>query len=214
MKLGLFGGTFNPIHYGHLKAAEEILESIKLDKICFIPSNIPPHKDANNLIAPHHRLRMIELAIKNNKKLSVSDYEIKKGEISYTIDTLKYFKKETHDSDLYFIVGNDIFNTIETWKEYKSLFEISNFIVMIRPGFSEESEYLPVALSDLFRYHESNIHKTVYINKSSRLIIKLKIQGLEISSSQIRHFVSSSKSVNNLVPPEVENYMLENKLYN
>jgi len=214
VKLGLYGGTFNPIHLGHLKAAEEIIVSIGLDKICFVPSNIPPHKDDHFLIDGIHRFKMIKLSIANNDKFCVSDYEISRQDVSYTINTLRYFSKKYRDDELFFIVGNDIFNEIETWKNYKSLFDLANFIVILRPGFTEDFDYLPVALSEVFRYYEGDSEKAIYKNKSSKMLIKLKIKGLKISSSDIRNLAIDSKPIKNLVPPPVEKYILKHNLYN
>ena len=214
MKLGLYGGTFNPIHLGHLKAAEEIIASVGLDKICFVPSNIPPHKYHNSLIAGIHRFNMIKLCIKDNNKFCVSDFEISRQDVSYTINTLRYFSNTYREADLYFIVGNDIFNEIETWKNYKSLFDLGNFIVIIRPGFTEDIDFLPVALDKVFRYYEGDSDKIIYKNKSSKMLIKLRINGFKISSSEIRNLVIDSKPIKNLVPLPVEKYILRNNLYN
>lgn len=214
MKLGLFGGTFNPIHLGHLKAAEEIIKLAGLDKICFIPSNISPHKNDQLLVDGKHRLNMIKLSIRENNKLCVSDYEISREDVSYTIYTLRYFNSKFKEDDLFFIVGNDIFNEIETWKDYKSLFTLSNFIVIIRPGVAEAFGYLPVALREVFRYYESDSEKIIYKNKSSKMLIKLRIKGFEISSSEIRKLVLVSKPIKNLVPSVVERYILKHNLYN
>jgi len=213
VKIGLFGGTFNPIHCGHLKAAEEIIEKIKLDKICFIPSNIPPHKEENELADANQRFKMVESAIRGKDKFCISDYEILKKEKSYTVDTLKHFKGKFPGHEMYFIVGHDIFNPIETWKDFKELFELSNFIVISRPGVSDANDQLPLAIKDEFRYYREESEIKYYKHKSSKLLIKTQIKGLEVSSSEIRKLTKSKKPIKELVPLPVEHYILNNNLY-
>ncbi len=213
MKLGLFGGTFNPIHCGHIKAAEEIIKMIELDKVCFIPSNIPPHKEENELADANQRFKMVELAISGKHKFGISDCEISKKEKCYTVDTLKHFKEKFPAHELYFIVGHDTFNPIQTWKDYKDLFELSNFIVISRPGFSDEDDELPLAIKDDFRYYREESEIKYFKHKSSNLLIKTQIKGLEVSSSEIRELIKSKKSLKELVPLPVERYILKNNLY-
>lgn len=213
MKQGLFGGTFNPIHSGHVKAAEQILEILDIDRICFIPSNIPPHKDQKELATPEQRYEMVKLATHGNDRFSISDFEISSNKESYTIDTLKYFKDKLPEDDLYFIVGHDIFNQIDIWKEYKKLFELSNFIVISRPGYFDDDEDLPLAIKDDFRYDKTETGNTYYKHKNSNLIIKTQIEGIDISSSEIRELIKYNKSIHELVPPKVEQYIFDNNLY-
>ncbi len=213
MKLGLFGGTFNPIHSGHIVAAEQILEIFDLDRICFVPSNIPPHKDQDDLASTKQRFEMVKLAIEDNDKFSVSDYEISRSQESYTIDTLKYFKAEFPEDELYFIVGHDIFNLIDIWKDYKKLFELSNFIVISRPGYLDDDEDLPLAIKDDFRYDKTESANTYYKHKSSNLIIKTQIKGIDISSSEIRELIKNNNPIHELVPPKVQQYILDNNIY-
>lgn len=213
MKLGLFGGTFNPIHSGHLRAAEEITEKIKLDKICFIPSNIPPHKDDDDLEASEHRYKMVKLAINVSDNFCVSDYEISKNEKCYTVDTLRHFKEKFPAHDLYFIVGHDIFNQVQTWKDFERLFELAHFIVISRPGLLDDGEELPLAIKDDFRYYKQQSEIKFYKHKSSNLLIKTSIKGLEVSSSEVRELIKKNKPIKELVPRSVEQYISTNNLY-
>ena len=213
MKLGLFGGTFNPIHCGHIKAAEQIIKKIELDKVCFIPSNIPPHKEENELADANQRFKMVELAISGKDKFGISDYEILKNEKCYTVDTLEHFKEKFPTHELYFIVGHDIFNPIETWKSYRDLFELSNFIVISRPGLSNDNDELPLAIKDDFRYYKEDSEIKYFKHKSSNLLIKTQIKGLEVSSSEIRQLIKSRKSLKELVPLTVERYISNNNIY-
>lgn len=219
-KVGLFGGTFDPIHCGHLSAAEEIRSILNLDKIYFIPSGSPPHKVNSEITAASDRLEMIRLAIEENSHFEISEFELKSDTPSYTIKTLEHFSNIEPDVELYFIVGNELFNNIERWKDYKRLFELSNFAVITRPGFSKEgSSKVPLALKDDFRYHNSIDNVISYTNKNkdsalkNKSIVFIEIDGIEISSTDIRAFVKSKQSIKNLVPDKVERYISTKKLY-
>ncbi|HXF75168.1 MAG TPA: nicotinate-nucleotide adenylyltransferase, partial [Methylomirabilota bacterium] len=129
MKLGLFGGTFDPIHWGHLRSAEEVAESFGLDRVYFIPASIPPHKRGETTTPAEDRLKMVRLAVAGNDRFAVSTIEIKRAGVSYSIDTLRAFnaKKRRGDS-LYFIIGLDAFREIGTWKDFRELFSLCHFI--------------------------------------------------------------------------------------
>lgn len=213
-RVGLLGGTFNPVHLGHLRAAEEIREILTLDKICFIPAAIPPHKDSEEIISPDDRLRMLEISIQGNPFFEISDVELNRKGASYTIDTLKYFSSNFSEFELYFIVGNELFIEIDTWKNFKELFELSNFIVITRPGFSEDfSSLIPLAVKDDFRYYKKEKDVTIYLHKSSNTLAIAQIYGVQVSSTQIRDLLRDKKSIKYLVPAPVESYILSKKLY-
>ena len=136
MRIGILGGTFNPIHNGHLKIAEEVLKRLGLDKILFMPAYIPPHKDKEGIIDARHRIEMVRLAIADNPGFELSFIEIERGGVSYTIDTLRelghiYGKK----AELFFIIGIDAFLEIEAWKDAEALLASCNFIVIMRTSF-------------------------------------------------------------------------------
>lgn len=212
-KLGLFGGTFDPIHFGHLRAAEEIKQILDLEKVYFIPSAIPPHKTQSNITDPLKRLEMIKLAIKGNEYFDISEFELKSDNPSYTINTLEYFKNINPEHELYFIVGNEQFNIIESWKDYRKLFDLTNFAVITRPGFSElQSDKVPLALKDDFRYYNCIENVTSYTNKTKDIVF-IEIKGIEISSTDIRAFVKSKKSIKYLVPDQVQKFIISEKLY-
>ena len=135
VRLGILGGTFDPIHLGHLRAAEEIRERFELTQVLFVPAARPPHKEAGHLIDPTHRLRMTELATNENNAFAVSTIEIDTPGPSYSIDTLGTLQaKLGPKSDLYFIIGADAFMEIHTWKDVEGLLQATNFVVMSRPG--------------------------------------------------------------------------------
>jgi nicotinate-nucleotide adenylyltransferase len=213
-KIGLFGGTFNPVHLGHLRAAEEIRETLGLNKIYFIPAFIPPHKKRLEIATPRDRLGMLKLAIQGNPFFDVSDIELKREGKSYSVDTLTYFTSIFTDYSFFLIVGTDQFSEIATWKDYKTLLKLSNFVVMQRPGFDFNiSELIPLELKDDFRYYKKYRNVTHYINDRSLLLSFIKIEGFEISSTRIRGLIKDSKSFRYLVPIEVESYILSRSIY-
>ena len=211
MKIGLLGGTFNPIHLGHLRAAEEVREILALERIYFISSAMPPHKDSD-IASPTDRLKMVELAIQGNPFFETCDIELKRGGSSYTVDTLEYFSSKSPEFEIYFILGADLFSEIHTWKEYKRLFELSNFAVITRPGFPQTAS-IPLALRDDFRYYKSEENVISFLHKNSKILALVQIEGIHISSTQIRDLMGKNKTIKYLVPKEVEAYILENKLY-
>ncbi len=238
IKVGLLGGTFNPIHLGHLRAAEEVREILTLEKIYFIPASIPPHKDPSEVASSPHRLKMLKIATQGNPFFEISDFELRHDGPSYTIDTLRFFSTEFPEFDLYFILGTDLFSEMDTWKEHKKLFSISNFVLITRPGFSltgadpphtvrlnASSETggicpqddllsaIPVELRDDFRYYKKEEKATLYMHKSSNTLALVEIEGVKISSTQIRDLLKNRKSIKYLIPDKVESYILKNKLY-
>ncbi len=194
-KTGLFGGTFNPPHIGHLLIAKNITEEFNLDKIIFIPANIPPHKQSEHIIDAKHRMNMVKLLIESEPDFIVSDFEIKKADISYTIDTIKYFKSELADEELYFIVGSDNFFYIETWKDYKNLINIINFILYTRRNFTKDK---------ILEKHRKIINEKIFWAKS---------QMLDISASEIRIKIRNGENCKEDVGEKVWEYIVKNNLY-
>ncbi|MGQ9645748.1 MAG: nicotinate-nucleotide adenylyltransferase [Thermodesulfobacteriota bacterium] len=207
-KIGLFGGTFNPVHLGHLRGAEEIRESFGLEEVVFIPSAIPPHKTTEEIIEPHHRLEMVKRAIRKNPRFRASDVELKRSGKSYSIDTIRYFREKLN-GPLYFILGRDAFVEIETWKDFQNLFSLSHFIVMTRPNLSQSSP-LPRALAPAFRYDQKSFG---WMHVSGNTIFFKEINFLDISSTKVRELIQKGKSIKYLVPSEVEAYIVKHGLY-
>jgi len=210
-RVGLFGGTFNPIHLGHLRGAEEIRESFGLEEVIFTPAAIPPHKEAEGIMDPLHRLEMVQRATLKNPWFSVSDIELKRPGKSYSIDTLRYFK-EIHQGSLFFILGGDAFFEIETWREYETLFSLCHFIVMTRPSSQKKGEAieLPEGLAPFFGY-DPVIEGWIHVS-GNHLYLK-EITFLDISSTQVRELIEKGGSVRYLIPTEVEAYIEEKGLY-
>lgn len=206
MRIGLFGGTFNPIHLGHLRGAEEVREKMNLDKIIFIPAGNPPLKNID-IIEPKHRFMMTKLAIKNNPFFEISDLEIKKGGKSYTIDTLKYFKKLYSTDRIFFIMGIDSFCELNKWHKPEEIVRMVDMVVMARPGFSlseiENSKFIEKKLSI----------KCYKLKNSSKKVFYIPITPFYISSTNIRKSIFHGKSIRYFVSEEVRKYIEKNNLY-
>ncbi len=208
-RVGLFGGTFNPIHLGHLRGAEEIREDFHLDEVTFLPSSVPPHKMKEKVISAKHRVEMVRKAVSGNPYFSVSDAEISRPGKSYSIETIRYLR-ETRPDTFFFILGSDAFLEIETWREFQNLFSLCNFIVMIRPESQKKTASLPQALVPNFRYSSG---ERAWIHVSGYMLYFKEISFLDISSTKIRELIAEEKSVRYLIPPEVEAYIDEHDLY-
>lgn len=204
--IGLFGGSFNPIHIGHLRIAEDIRERFNLSKIIFIPAYQSPLKDKYKIKA-EDRLTMLKLSIKPNPNFDMDDIEIKKGGKSFTIDTILKYKKRLGYNPI-FIVGSDAFLTLDRWKEPLKLLNNTNFIVVCRDKDTPSivADYLKskfnrkISVSNIIEPYKVN----VYLFKGRRL---------DISATEIRNRIKEGKSITYLVLPEVENYIKENNLY-
>ena len=197
IKIGILGGTFDPIHYAHLATAEFIRDKYDIDKIIFIPSGNPPHKLCITT-DKYDRYNMTLLATESNEDFLVSKVEIERKKRTYTIDTLKYLKKKYKNADIYLITGADAICSVEEWKDVKKNFELATFITATRPGIS------------LLRSQETIEKLTKKYNAD---IITVYVPSLDISSTYIREQLNEGKSIRYLVPENVENYLYENKLY-
>jgi len=212
-KIGLLGGTFNPIHAGHLRAAEEIHEKFQLKEVIFIPAKLPPHKISAEVITATHRLKMVKLAIQGNSHFSVSDLELKRRGKSFTIQTINHFRMQYgEDALLFFILGMDAFMEIKIWKDYKMVFSLCDWIVMTRPGHPQKAfkEIIPVDLKRDFCYDSKG---KALIHRSNHRIYFAEITLLDISSSKIRERIKKGESVRYLLPERVEDYIEKNSLY-
>lgn len=185
MKIGILGGTFNPPHTGHIVIASQVKEKLGLDKVFFIPTNIPPHKDKEE-IDSSHRLQMTRLATGSESAFEVLDLEIKRGGISYTIDTVKELRQRFSDDDLYLIIGSDLANTFSSWKDYEQLKKMVRIAVAQR----EES---PLKDADDF--------------------IIIDITQIKICSSKIREMIKEGKPVDEFLDKSIKDYIDKNRLY-
>jgi len=212
LKVGIFGGTFNPIHLGHLRSAEEVREAFALDRIYFVPAARPPHKSGEALASAPHRLKMVELAVADHPAFSVSAVEVERTGPSYSVDTIRHFLADLHPVSLFFIIGLDAFHEIHTWKDYQVIPSLCNLIITSRPGVSTPplEQLLPVALRSVLWYDPA---VRMYRHASSNHLILHEIQGLNISASQIRSTVRQGKSIRYLVRSAVATYITAHALY-
>jgi nicotinate-nucleotide adenylyltransferase len=209
MRVGIFGGTFDPIHHGHLRAAEEVGESFSLERIYFVPVFIPPHKKDQKISGVEDRLNMVRLAIKDNSFFKLSDIEVKRGGISYSMDTIKSMEKKFEE--LYYLIGVDAFSEIHTWHRYTDLFYYTNFIVMVRPSHARESG-LRMFPSHVRKHIKALDDRTFEHVSGKRVHLQLVTQ-LDISATRIRFSTCEGKSIRYLVPSQVEKYIKGKELY-
>jgi nicotinate-nucleotide adenylyltransferase len=213
MKWGLFGGTYDPIHLGHLRCAEEVLEIFDLNRIIFVPASKPPHKIDADITSFHHREQMITLAIEGNPVFSFSNVEKERKDTSYSVETVEYIlKKYMENLELYFILGQDAFHAIQTWKDWQRLLLLCNFVVMTRPGYEDRGleGILPADFASRFTYDDT---VKGFRGPTGHVIFFRGVTFLDISSSDIRQRVKSGKSIKYLVPEAVRHYIVKNSLF-
>jgi nicotinate-nucleotide adenylyltransferase len=187
MKIGILGGTFNPIHIGHLILAEEAREKLGLDRIVFVPTHLPPHKDNSDIAPAMARFSMVRQAIKGNKHFDVSDIEIRRDGRSYTIDTIRALKLKFPKDDLYFIIGSDLLTYLDAWKDLGEIIKMVKFIAATRPGYPLE--------------------------KIPSYIQTVPIRAVDVSGFEVRQCVKENKSFRYLVPESVYKFIVRRKLY-
>ncbi len=211
-KLGVFGGTFNPIHLAHLRCAEEIAENFALDRVLFVPSGSPPHKSAG--IAPaEDRLAMVRLAVRGNPRFRASAIEVNRGGRSYSVDTLRELRRRFGAAvEIFFIVGMDAFLEIGTWREPEEVFALAHLVVISRPPYDGPPALgkLPIAVRRHICYRPTHRGRT---NHTGQQISFYRVTALEISASDVRNRVARGLSIRYLVPPPVESYIRRQALY-
>lgn len=212
MKIGILGGTFNPIHLAHLRIAEEVQEACELDRVLFIPAAEPPHKDVAGQVSFTHRLAMVEAAIRDYPNFQASDLEIQRSGKSFSVDTLDILHRQDPHGEFYFIIGLDSYRDIASWKEFSRLFSLCHLVVTTRPGVlvSDPLAPLPVAIHKDFCY---DVRAEIIRHKTGNNLIFLKETHLDISSTQIRALLADEQSIRHMVPPLVVDYIEEHRLY-
>lgn len=188
-RIGILGGTFNPIHNGHLLIAEQAREQALLDEVWFMPTRIPPHKTTEDLIDPLHRLRMVDLAIADHPAFRSIDLELKREGASYTFDTMQLINSEYPGVQFYFIIGGDMLEILPQWHRFTELRELVHFIGFNRPGSHFDS------------------------SKLKQYVTMIDVPSWDISSTVIREKAKKSQSLRYLVPPAVECYIKEHTIY-
>ncbi len=213
-KLGIMGGTFNPIHLAHLRVAEEARDALQLDEVVFIPAYKPPHKMSTDLAPFVHRLNMVALAVTDNPHFGVSDIEGRLGGISYTVRTIKKLKEKFYYStiEIHYFIGADAFVEIETWWKYMELFELANMVVLTRPGHSiyEIRTFLLDKISNAYEWCEKT---SSFSHSKLKKVFIIPVTNLDISASKIRTLLQEQKSARYLLPDKVRDYIERYKLY-
>ncbi|MBI2400828.1 MAG: nicotinate-nucleotide adenylyltransferase [Deltaproteobacteria bacterium] len=211
MRVAVFGGTFNPVHYGHLRLAEEAREICGLDRVVFMPTFITPHKLTESLTPAKVRFELVKAAIEDNPGFSVSDIEIRREGRSFTVDTVRELLKEP-DIEVFLILGSDSFNDIASWYEYEELLNLASFIVAPRPNNLPKplEQVLPVELASKFWY-DSRV--MALVNSCGNSITYLDTTPIDISSSEIRERVGRGRSVRYLLPDSAIEFIRKEGLY-
>jgi len=219
-KIAIFGGTFNPIHFGHLRAAVEIREGFELDAVYLIPSASPPHKDSADLAPAQDRMAMVKKAIEGHRGLRTSDIELKRKGPSFTIDTVCAFRKHLpEEAWLYLVIGLDAFLEIETWKSYQDLLHIVPLIVINRPDHQGRLHpSVNNAVKDLLSQGElqgytCSADTPCFTHCEKQPIFTFNVTGLNISSTHIRDQIRRHKAIDFLVPESVRQYIDAKGLY-
>lgn len=199
-RLGIFGGSFNPVHLGHLILAQDARETFDLARVLFIPCDRPPHKNSASLVPAAHRQAMLEAALEGNPFFEACDLEIRRGGPTYSIDTVQALKRLSPDQELFFIIGSDTLPELHLWKSIGDLLQLCRFVTIVRPGcdlrtIRPEDLRLPSPWPERLLEQAAAGHR------------------VDISSSDIRHRVAEGMSIHYLVPPAVEMYIAEHGLY-
>ncbi len=214
-RIAVYGGTFDPIHYGHLKVAETLLSAFAMDRLLFVPALIPPHKRSHDILSPFHRLAMLTLATADQSRMLVSTVELESPQRPYTIETLGRLKTETANAHLFFVMGADSFQDVTAWREHERLLTEFDVIVAVRPGYKSDeniashlSPNLQTACVDLRgglvpsseNFKSSHVYLTDYVT-------------MDISATEIRDAVRPNQSIETFVPPLVAAYIKKYQLY-
>ncbi|HHZ05707.1 MAG TPA: nicotinate (nicotinamide) nucleotide adenylyltransferase [Clostridiales bacterium] len=197
IKIAMYGGSFNPVHRGHIQLVELFIQQLKLDKVLIVPTATPPHKSDREMVSATHRINMCELAFEHISKVNVSDIEILRKGKSYTVDTLRELIQLYPKGELYLLMGADMFLSLDTWRQYKEILKMTTVCTLPRnlSGFKELTQYAD--------YLKSVGGKALVINQPV----------MQVSSTEIRQAIKSKTGVAQMIPPCVEKYIYDNQLY-
>jgi nicotinate-nucleotide adenylyltransferase len=213
-RIGIFGGTFDPVHRGHLRAAEAVRRRFALDRVLFVPANIPPHKKRGAAAPARDRVAMVELAMRGRRGLVVSPVEVEAGGTSYSIRTIRRMRAAYPRARLFFILGADAFCEIETWKSWRRVLAECVFIVITRPGFRlrDAGNVLAGPLASVVRPVRTgdNVRESWF---DRFRVFLLPVPALDVSSSDVRRRIRNGRSVRGLIPRAVDVYISERGLY-
>jgi nicotinate-nucleotide adenylyltransferase len=209
--VGFLGGTFDPVHNGHLHLAEQAQRLFYLDEVVFIPAYRSPHKLSLEPVSCEHRLAMLTLALEGLPRFSMDTIEINKNKVSYTIETLKKLQSNHPDWNIFLILGADAFQAIDTWKQCSQLLGFCNIVVGTRPGTELQ---VSNSIRNKLSLSTSETDVTVFKNlQKGTGVTFFQISPLEISSKDIRQRIHSKDEVKNLLPPPVDHYIMHHRLY-
>ena len=203
--IGLFGGTFDPVHYGHLRSALEVKEIFGLTEVRLIPSAQPPHREQPAATALM-RLHMLELAIKNQPGLMIDTRELNRHGASYMVDTLKSLRQEIKDEPLLLFIGTDAFNQLKTWHQWQHLFDFAHIVIMTRPGFEIQN------LDEFFKARMAVEITELAHNEAGKLYFQ-QVTQLDISATAIRNMIAEQQNPGFLLPDTVIAYIRQHRLY-
>ncbi len=215
-RIGILGGTFNPIHLGHLRAAEEVIEALELDRMIFVPSASPPHKthqSADPIASAALRLEWVEIAIRDNPRFEVDSIEIDRGGASYTVDTLAEIGQRIAPELPVFTIGQDAFTEIDSWRDPREVFSLAHFAVITRPpvGALSLADWLPRCIKEDV---DPDRNGQIAYNRHTQTWIRLvDITSLDISSSEVRRRIRDGCSIRYLLPPAVAEAVERSRVY-
>jgi nicotinate-nucleotide adenylyltransferase len=204
MRIAILGGTFDPIHNGHLAAAQSVAETFQVDEVHFVPAFSPPHKESRGITSPFHRFAMVALATVSADRFRASTIEVDTLERRYTVETLEAMKEAYPDAELLFIIGTDMYQDIETWKNFRRLFELGRLVIVNRPGFPFREDVAPFRI-----LHDK---QTVTIPEDATVFYLPFVQQ-PVSSSGIRDDRKRGAEVKDCLPPLVWRYIEKHGLY-
>ena len=219
MFIGILGGSFNPIHNGHLHIANAVYRMLALDRVLFMPTGDPPHKPASSLAPAHHRLAMVKLATKPYEAFAVDDRETRSPMVSYSVDTITHLKREyPRETKFGFIIGLDAFLDLPSWKQAPRLLELCHFIVCSRPGVTftqlqSLSLLPPITLASL-QHLDQHVEVCLEVPlPSGNSMTLLSVPPCEVAASRIREHIAQKRPIGDWLPPGVESYIIQHLLY-
>jgi nicotinate-nucleotide adenylyltransferase len=208
MRIGIFGGTFDPVHIAHLRAAEEFAEALELDRVLMMVSAVPPHREAPRATASQ-RLKMLEIAVEDNSLLEASDLETRREGPSFTLETIRKVRSDYGGSMPFLALGVDAYIEIASWHRPADVLAESHIVVLTRPGFEVD------LVSPVSQWFEG-VYRTVedlHVHESGATLRKIQITPMEVSSSSIRNLIAQDRSIRYLVPQPVFKYIQQNNVY-
>ncbi len=208
--IGVFGGTFDPVHKGHVHLASAFLEQLKLAEVRMLPLNKPPHRNLP-IASPSQRYQMLQLALGNHAQLKADDCELQRGGTSYTVDTLKHLRDIYVETPLCLVMGNDNFKTLNRWRQWQNLLDYSHIVIATRPGTNDEIN--DTEIQTFLDRHSTDSIDDLHQQLAGR-IHKLELPMLDISSTQIRNKFKTDPNSGSLLPDKVLDFIHSHHLYN